>query len=543
MNEVSREFKQAVYAPIRKTAAKVAFEILDNSAYDDADIEAEGAEISKSIQMIDKVRAMSDKFATFEKDYFKLDGSFVIPPTSNEEAANTHQLGWWSRELCSADGVFATPPKVTFTFSEPHDSMGLTLHFDSLNNEHASDFDIIVYSAGDRMIAREGVKDNKKNTYVWVTGLDAYEKIEIIITKWATPFRRARIVELDFGVLQEYEGDKLIKVSLIEQMNVVGDTLPANEVKFTIDNSNKNFNILNPVGFYRFLKERQELSISLGVDTGDDDFEFISTEGYYLTDWQSDEGALTTSFTARNVFELLDKDYIPKAADNLYDLAVDLMVKAKLTKYEIDETLKDIPTEGFKEKQTFRKALQCIGLASKSAVYQNRSGVITVKPFEILDQDTSYIYFAGPEMITGMVSPTVYSGYDMLNITFDNVFKEPQIKLDKLLQSITMTIHTGGTKEEHIFYNAENSEGVNFKCDNPLINTIERAQEVAQWVIDESNLRALYQVNWRQNPALECGDIVLIEDSFGAEKQSRITKQEYNFSGYLSGRTDTKGGV
>lgn len=247
--------------------------------------------------------------------------------------------------------------------------------------------------------------------------------------------------------------------------------------------------------------------------------------------------------SARNVFELLDKDYIPKAAVNLYDLAVDLMVKAKLTKYEIDETLKDIPTEGFKEKQTFRKALQCIGLASKSAVYQNRSGVITVKPFEILDQDTSYIYFAGPDMITGMVSPTVYSGYDMLNITFDNVFKEPQIKLDKLLQSITMTIHTGGTKEEHIFYNAENSEGVNFKCDNPLINTIERAQEVAQWVIDESNLRALYQVNWRQNPALECGDIVLIEDSFGAEKQSRITKQEYNFSGYLSGRTDTKGGV
>ena len=35
MIKVSKNFKEAVYAPTRKTTAKVSFEILDNEAYND----------------------------------------------------------------------------------------------------------------------------------------------------------------------------------------------------------------------------------------------------------------------------------------------------------------------------------------------------------------------------------------------------------------------------------------------------------------------------------------------------------------------------
>lgn len=542
MNEVSREFKQAVYAPIRKASAKVNFEILDNAAYGDRTITASTeAPISRKEQVTNKVRGMSHKYATFEQDYFRLDGSFRIPPKPNE---GDNELGWWSGELCGTDGVFEVPQTLTLTFDDVHNSMGLTIHFDVSTNEYASDFDIDVYGAGNALIASEKVRSNRGTSYVWVHGLDAYEKIVLTVRKWAKPFRRARIVEIDFGVVKVYEGDKLIQVNLIEQMNVVGDTLPANELKFTIDNSSKEFNILNPDGFYRFLKERQELSVSIGIEIEEDVFEYVTAKGYYLTDWQSDEGALTTTFTARNIFELLEKEYTQSGVfSNLYDLAEDVVIKAGVPYYEIDKTLKDIPTEGFPEKLTYRKALQCIGIASMSAVYQDRQGVLIIKPFVILDESTSYILFAGPDMFTGMVTPTVYSGYDMLNITFDNVYAEPQIKLDQLIQSLIMTVYIGGEKQEHVFYNPSTDEGASLKCDNPLINSVAHASDVARWIIEESNLRALYQVNWRQNPTLECGDIVIIEDSFGAEKQSRITKQEFEFSGYLSGKTETKGGV
>ncbi|MFJ7933716.1 hypothetical protein [Sporosarcina sp. NPDC096371] len=539
---MSPGYKQAVYAPIRKTAAKVSFEILDNDAYlDNTSVVSSEAEISRKDQLTNKVRNMSRKFATFEQDYFKLDGSFFIPPRPIE---GDDELGWWSGELCGADGVFAVHQTVEFTFLEEHNSMGLTIHFDNKTDEYAADFDIDIYRADNTLIAHESIVGNAKTSYVWTHGLDNYGKIRVTIKRWAKPYRRARIVEIDFGIIQEYEGDKLINVKLIEEMNVVGDTLPANEIKFTIDNSSREFNILNPDGFYRFLKDRQELSLSIGVEIAEDQFEYIDIEKYYLTDWQSDEGALTSTFTARNILELLEqKEYLVSANGTLYDLAEDVLISSGVTHYSIDEGLRDIPTNGFKEKIKARKALQCIGIASKSAVYQDRAGTLIIKQFVILDESTSYVHFAGPDMFTGMVTPMVDAGWDMKNITFDNVFKEPQIKLDKLIQSLIMTVYINGEKVEHSFTNEGVKEGSTLKCDNPLIQTVEHAEEIAQWIIEESNLRALYSINWRQNPALEPGDIVLVEDSFGMKKQSRITKQEYEFSGYLKGKTETKGGV
>jgi len=542
MIDVSGEFKQSVYAPIRKTAAKVSFEILDNEAYlDNSSAASSEAEISRKGQLTNKARNMSHKYATFEKDYWKLDGSFYIPPRPEEDES---ELGWWSETISDETGVFAPSQIVEFTFIEEHNSMGLTISFDSLAREYASDFSIFAYRSDGSLIKRVTVTGNSNTMYVWKEGLDNYQKIVISINKWIKPFRRARVTEVDFGIVQEYEGDKLIKVNVVEEMNVVGDTLPSNEVKFTIDNSDREFNILNPQGYYRFLKDRQEVNLSIGVETAEEIFEYMDFKKYYLTDWQSDEGALTTTFTARDVFEILDqKEYATSISGTLYDLAEDVLIKAGVTDYEIDEGLSEIPTNGFPEKLSARKALQCIGIAGKAAVYQSREGVVTIKRFTALDEQSTFMVYAGPDMFAGMTYVAVDNGWDMKNITFDNVYKEPQIRLDQLVQSIVITVHENGQKVEHAFLNEGVKEGSSLKCDNPLIQSVSHAEDIAAWILRESNLRALYSINWRQNPALECGDIVLVEDSFGMKKQSRITKQEYEFAGYLNGKTETKGGV
>ena len=544
MINVSPQFRQAVYAPIRKTSAKVTFEVLDNEAYGDVTSAVTSeAEISRKAQLTDKIRVMPHRYATFEKDYWRLDGSFHIPPRAVE---GDNELGWWSDEICGEDGTFSIPQVVEFTFTEEHSSMGVTVHFDVAAGEYASDFDIDVYRVDGTPITHEAVRGNQKPVYTLIRGLDNYGKITITIRKWAKPYRRARIVEIDFGVVKEYEGDKLIKVNLVEQMNVVGDKLPANELKFTIDNSDREFNILNPDGFYRFLRERQEARLSLGVEVSDGVFEYINFLGYYLTDWQSDEGALTTTFTARNIFELLEaKEYNKAFSGTLYDLAIDVLTEAGVTRYVIDEGLREIATNGFTSKISARKALQCIGIAGKAAVYQNRGGVLTIQRFSVLDARTSYVYYCGDDgLYAGSTTfPTVDKGWGMKNITLENVYKEPQIKLDKLVQTLIMVAYINGQKTEIPFVNAGVKEGATVKCDNPLVQSAEHAADVAAWILAESNLRAIYTVNWRQNPALEPGDIVMIEDGFEARKQSRITKNEFEFAGYLSGKTETKGGV
>ena len=89
MIKVSKQFKEAIYAPTRRTTAKVSFEILDVEAYDDHTVTViSEAPISRKEQLTNRERSMSHKYATFEKDYFKLDGSFYIPPNQTKAQVN-----------------------------------------------------------------------------------------------------------------------------------------------------------------------------------------------------------------------------------------------------------------------------------------------------------------------------------------------------------------------------------------------------------------------------------------------------------------------
>lgn len=546
MIQVSKNFKESIYASSRKTSAKVTFEMLDNEAYSDNSVVAsEGAQISRLDQLTNKKRNMSQKYATFEKDYFKLDGSFHIPPKNTE---GNFELGWWGDEISAEDGSFSQEQIIEFNFLEPHNSIGLSISFDTLANEYAADFDIEVLDNLGARIHLATVLGNTSPLYVLEHGFENYRNIILTIRKWGNGFRRARVTEVDFGVIKEYTGTQLINLNIIEEMDLVGDTIPSNELKFTIDNSDKSFNILNPNGFHRYLKERQEVTVEIGLEVNEfeEEFEYIPMGKYYLIDWQSDEGALTTTFIARNIFEILEQIEYTNLLQNvsLYDLAVDVLESAGIDSYDIDPNFKQIMTAGFKEKLSSRVALQYICIAGTGVIVQNRYGAIPIRQFEPLTESTGYMSFTGMDAFAGVTVPEVDQDYDFKYINFDNVYTEPQIKLDTLVQSISILIHDGSeSPQETIFKDASIKTGQSLKVDNPLINNASHAEQVANWLFREFNLRALYTIDWRQNPALECGDAVLVEDSFGMKKKSRIIKQEFYFEGYLGGNTETKGGV
>jgi hypothetical protein len=75
-----------------------------------------------------------------------------------------------------------------------------------------------------------------------------------------------------------------------------------------------------------------------------------------------------------------------------------------------------------------------------------------------------------------------------------------------------------------------------------LITTNTIAEQVAIWVLGEYKKRFLYEINWRGNPALECSDIVTVEDDFSEDKTVRLTRNEFNFDGTLRAKTLGKGG-
>lgn len=516
MITVSDEFKTAVYSPSRKTNAKAIFQILDVTASDDASAVVTGeSAISRKTQLFDDLSDMSVKYATFEDNYWKLDGTFLLPPKPDEP---DFEVGWWSNALCDANGVFDPEQIVTVNFTENHSSVGLTITFDTLAHEYAKAFNIAFYDSGNNLLYTKTAVDNDKAIYVLDYTVTDYRKVVLTISKWANGYRRARITKIDFGVVRTYTGDEIIDLNVLEEIDPISNTITSNELKITLDNQDKDFNLLNPTGAYAGLQRRQKFYNYIGVEKENGVPEYVPMGVYYLKEWRSNQGALTATFTARDIIDLLSQDEFSGAGytnETLYNMTTDILNDYGLADYEIDTALQNITVSGTIEKMSYRDALQLIAIAGMAVIHSDREGKLRIK------------------QLSDMVLNET--------INFDHMYRSPKITLDTLVN----TIYIDNGSDIYTYIDPDKPSGeetLSITVKNSLIASAAHAQNVAQWILNAYKKRFEYEVNWRQNPALEVGDIVTIEDEFGQNLSVRITKNEFSYNGYLEGKTNGKGG-
>jgi hypothetical protein len=520
MYPVSNEYKDAIYAPVRTIKGRVTFDISDVTAAGDViDIStSQELILSNKQQLINKNREQTYNLVTWEPNRFKLDGSFTFPDDTIE---NNKEMGYVSNVLCGADGVFDPYQMISFTFSQPHSSMGLTITFDVLNDEYASDFTVTAYDSENNIIDTVEVVDNTEVQAVPIGQLYQYRKVEIIIKKWCKPYRRARVVEVDFGVVRVYGDNGLIKMSLVEEMDIATSTMPSPEFKFTVENANREFNILNPVGFYKFLQQRQQVIPEIGVVVGGT-AEYVRLGDYLLWEWVSDEGSLTATFTARTNLDLMSgfdyENLTAKTDYTLYDMAVDMFAICGIESYQVDVGLQGIVTDGLVKKTNCKDILQMIAIAGCANIYVTRDNTIVLKQgYTNID--------------------TAIDAIDM-----DNMYNEPQIELDKVVRAVEVTYYSDIETKQIITVDTGIEKGNVLKVENnTLINTPEHATNVANWILAQKTYRAIYTANWRGNPAHELNDIVTIEDGYGQNKNAILTKNELTYQGYLQGKTEARG--
>lgn len=523
MYSVSNNYKSAVYAPIRTAKARVTFDISDTSAMGDVNtITTTGqASISDKTQLVNKKREQSYNLATCEPNRVKLDGSFSF---ADDTLINNKEIGFCSDILCGADTSFSTFPTLTFLFNSNHSSMGLTLTFDVLNGEYATDFNITAYDSVNAVITSVDVIGNTLVQCTPTGQLYNYRKIIVTIKKWCKSNRRSRVCEVDFGVVRVYQDNNLIKMSLIEQLDLTSGTLPSAEFKFTVDNVAREFNILNPSGFYKYLQQRQQVIAEIGIMINSAVTEYVQLGNYLLYDWISDEGSLTASFTTRTNLDIMSnysyQNLTNKTGYSLYQMAVDVFAVCGITNYQIDMALQSITTLGLVNNTDCKSIMQMIAIASCANIYVTRDNKIVIK-----------------------VSP-LSLGTAVDTIGMNNMYQEPKIVLDGVVMSAAVSYYTDiNTKGVVTVNNSGVSSGSVLKLDtNTLINTSVIATNVANWLLNEKNYRAIYNINsWRGNPAHELNDVISIENSYGLNKNAIITRNELNYEGYLRGKTEARG--
>jgi hypothetical protein len=523
MYSTSQKFKDAVYAPSRSTKGKVTVDISDTTIATDTITTTVTSEstLSNKAQLTDKVRENSYKIATWENDRFKLDGSFTF---ADDIIANNLNLGWCSNPLCDSTGVFSPNQTLSFSFGAIHNSAGITVTFDTVNNEYASDFDVIAYNSIGTAIWTTNVTNNTKSMLQVFGQFSNYKKIDVVIKKWCKGNRRARIAEIDFGIVNVYTDDNLISLNLIEEVDIISVNIPSPELKFTVDNSDRLFNILNPTGFYKYLQQRQQVIAEIGLDIGGS-IEWIPVGNYLLWDWTSDEGSLTATFTARTNLDLMNnftyENLTAKTSYSLYQMAVDLFALCGITNYTIDTTLQSITTNALVQKASCRDILQMIAIAGSANIFVSRSNKIIIK----------------------CLPTNIGSNSD--TISMNEMYEEAKIELQKIIKTANVTYFTNLTTSA---ISTVNNTGILIGDvlsveNNTLINTSTQATNVANWIINQSNLRSKYMLNWRGNPSHELLDVLSIANSYGSNMSAYVTKTEIDYQGYLSAKTESRGVV
>lgn len=517
MERVSENFMTSIYASDRRIKGRVTFDISDVTVKDDRPAVSVSSNfiLSNKDHLTDNIRDYSFNLATWEPNRFKLDGSFYIP---DEVIENNGNIGWCSKNLCDETGVFIPSEELIFEFEQSHSIIGVTITFDTVNNEYATDFIIRAYS--DNNLINEVIVENNTEVQAVIMGqFLLFDKLSITINKWAIPYRRARVAEVDFGIVRVFEGKELMRMDLTEEIDLLSLNVPSSEFRFVVENLDRKFDIPNVEGYYKYLQEKQQVIPELGIELENGSTEYIKLGVFYLNDWRSNEEPLSASFVARNVIDVMNEyDYEnlnPKSNCTLYQLASEIFEICDITDYEIDPVLHEIETKGLVEKRTCRNVLQMIALAGMCNVYVNRQGTLIIK--RVSDNEIP-----------------------VDNVKLYNMYNYPKIKLINPLKSITIMYYTDlNMKHEISFTYAD--KGETKTINNTLINTIEHATDVAEWIASHYQNRAIYTVKWRGNPAHELGDLVLLEHYINRYEKTMLTKIDLEYRGYLDGVLEAKG--
>lgn len=370
-----------------------------------------------------------------------------------------------------------------------------------------------------------------------------------------------------------YENDKIIRFNVLEEINILNETLPSNEASITLDNADGEFNILTYGNMSDVLASRPTVYIEAGLVT---DFsaqttEWIALGKYFITEWKNDLANRIITFTCHDYFYMLgDTSYGPNTTNfaNLMDLASDVLDVGGVEDRILDQRLSAITTAGqFFDRTDCRTALQNIGIAAQVCIYQDRQGNLSIRPFATIDKLSNFLLYprnpsASPSQLSvigNYPSQNTYSvistGSGMRFIDYDAMYSDPEIELNSTINQLIVKVYYSVTNAENGEVTWESREtihnnphvtgntGVSFTIDNPLVLTDSMAGEIADWYFDETLYNASFRAKWRQNPAIEATDMVLIEDPFHSNKQTRVFRQEFIYEGYLEGTTESRGGV
>jgi len=565
---------------------KVKFNIVDPET--NPDLSSNSEEIFSDLDNIKETTIPQSKnYATLEKNFWLLNDS--QPIYGSEELEQTYVSSYMSDKNC----LFSDKACITLTSSVYLTTLGLTMVFDSIDKNYAKKLKVKAYRDSTMIMDKDYTLSSYSDRLIFADNeeLVRWNKIEIYFIESSLPYRRIRVNQLLFGIMETYIDENLISAESKEKTTMINSELPTHTFKFTIDNMNKLFNPDNPQGWYRYILQQQPISYEWGYQLDDGTIEWI-LGGKMLLTGSVEVGENQVSFSTTSLINYLTKVYkkgvYNSSGRSLYDLAVDVLEDSNIdsSQYNLWNGLKSIKTDAPLPKLEARQLLQIIATTGNCILFTNRENVINIQPFNyVLNPDgMSYDFITSnpvvkvqSELHNTIIYINHYSKEDNVSELFKNESleitgtKTIEIEYD-LATDISATI-TGGTIVNANYYgryailkitntgedtislkvsgkkinNSQtidskqfNDDGENIEYKNDLITQmVESSKEtkLKDFIGNWYNNRNIYSFENRGDIVKDTREIIPIETDFSNSLIGYLVENNINYDGAWSGNS------
>lgn len=565
---------------------KVKFNIVDPET--NPDLSSNSEEIFSDLDNIKETTIPQSKnYATLEKNFWLLNDN--QPIYGSEELEQTYVSSYMSDKNC----LFSDKACITLTSSVYLTTLGLTMVFDSIDKNYAKKLKVKAYRDSTMIMDKDYTLSSYSDRLIFADNeeLVRWNKIEIYFIESSLPYRRIRVNQLLFGIMETYTDENLISAESKEKTTMINSELPTHTFKFTIDNMNKLFNPDNPQGWYRYILQQQPISYEWGYQLDDGTIEWI-LGGKMLLTGSVEVGENQVSFSTTSLINYLTKVYkkgvYNSSGRSLYDLAVDVLEDSNIdsSQYNLWSGLKSIKTDAPLPKLEARQLLQIIATTGNCILFTNRENVINIQPFNyVLNPDgMSYDFITSnpvvkvqSELHNTIIYINHYSKEDNVSELFKNESleitgtKTIEIEYD-LATDISATI-TGGTIVNANYYgryailkitntgedtislkvsgkkinNSQtidskqfNDDGENIEYKNDLITQmVESSKEtkLKDFIGNWYNNRNIYSFENRGDIVKDTREIIPIETDFSNSLIGYLVENNINYDGAWSGNS------
>lgn len=589
---VSQAFKNLCKGTTRVSKTEVSFAVEDIVAKTEVVATASEAQVFSDPQDVaDYLTKPRLNLATYETNYFNLSGLFNLVP---DDIGLNDGAGWWSLNKSNASAVFASPPTLTLTFPSLHDTTGITLYFDPSGGTYAPDFTVQWYATA-VLLATSTITTNASTRIQIDQVVTGYNKIVFTFNKSNVAERYMRVEEVILGFEELFDSNQIVSANLTEESDPSSGTLSINKLTFTVLNESQKFNMINPSGIYSQLQTRQRLFVKSGLEMSPGVVEWVDMGPYYLSEWKNATG-ITATLTGTDLFGLLDKTTF---YSSLFwqDTSITTILQAIFNdagsfQFTVDASLSAVTLTGYIPVKSHREAVQDVLIAAGASVKYGRDGIpVFYKPVYSNPVDTigfgqvlgepvveqlplvsvvsipvvNYSYENSAQLLETEMS---FVGQKVLLITFDfapadtisvgitgsgTIIGSPAVSVTAMQIEVaatgTFTLTVTGKKWSQknsvasaslVLATTELPQSISIS-ENKLVSNEAQAIELCADMLAYYQKRIKQTFGFADNPAIEAGDYVLVDNMFGTTSGGIIEVHDMQLAPGLRSRMTVVG--